>query len=859
MIEAKIVDIPLDGLTIGRIISYPGADSLFLFDTKGLEMRQISLSPDLKVIGTLSVKDKAAIQQMDTVFFDTQKSWMMIADSLAKKLFKFTLEFSGNILQSISLVGDVPLSPGTIITAAVVLPDEYVLLDKGNSMIRGYNKDLVEMYTVGSRMGYISEYADQQGTRLGFEFPEDMVAVADGMRLVVADSGNKRLVVLHRERREAQERRSENCWVQEKIITMPEYPFKILGWDKKTDSVIVSDFDRSWQRVSFSHGFVCQDELTVAVDFYPVIYNYGETQGIGYAYCASESNQLVELIFNDTSLEKSASMAGNWLVLLKICLEQKRVPEARQLVVEHGELLPEYVKYGLLGDDYFKDELQTFVEKTFRASMVANQVLSDEIVTLAHQFIIKYKSIPESQDMEAAHIDKENIRHNMFLKLKQFRTHLYKIAELNAVVKHYPAAKTLLLGVLNTRFEIVKVELLEQAARIEKNLLNFDELDMLKAIVEYWLFSEEEAVVFRERNYVYPKLFGENFILAILKDFYYQIGLLFLARHKIAEYIKFIDREITMYSDKVGIFNSFINQLISLGKYDDVFRMLNKMPDRNKENVNYFLYRVYLGQGDKDNAFLHLKKELELYPHRMNLIPDLIRLGKLSPEESQGFIDKILNTSGQSIDLYLNVARAYQSIENYERAEFYVDRELQLFPENKSALLLKMECFNRFHTHLPSTDYFWKTWEIFKGFLKSNRGENTVGIEPFILFFRVLNHVEIDAAGIKELIGLRDSINVNSFKKELNAYLSFLIHCLQKNSQNGELPALERYDAQVYLSSYATRTLAYDFFLARATTLKNQGLWEEMFVLLENILKYNPGDKRVFSFLDALVGNENSG
>ncbi|HLP45499.1 MAG TPA: hypothetical protein VK469_06120, partial [Candidatus Kapabacteria bacterium] len=562
------------------------------------------------------------------------------------------------------------------------------------------------------------------------------------------------------------------------------------------------------------------------VDFSPAFCAVGAGQPclLGSEHTRVPQNEWVALTFPGIQPVCLAEEAGNLQVLMRIMVAENRRPEAREIALAHEELLPEYVRLtGIQTDAEVEKRLLAYVEKTVQATMTENENTQKEISTLSVEFIKKYKAIPNSSDSEAANIDKEIIRRRMFLELKDFRSRLKQIAVL----------KNTLQGMTDfpdKRFQVVKQGIETHLKGIEENLRNFNEADMLNFIVHYWLFCEEERILYRNSGLNYEKLFGGRFLLAILNDFYYCLAELFLNRHKIAEYISFSDREITMYPDKMDIFKQFINKLIQLGKYDDVIRMLKKFPDPNKEDVNYFYYRVYLEKGDTDNAFNHLKKEVGLYSHRVDLIPELIELNKLSPAEVQRYIDGILQKSSPSIDTHLYVARAFQKIGNDEKAEFYVDRELELFPENKAAMLLKHDLFtghmmptaaNINHT---ATAYFRKTWEIFKTFIKIHDDETTA--MQMMSFFTAFNFLSLESEGLKEVMDLKEKTVFTSYKKEFAVYLSFIAHFRDAATLAGA-ETVEKYAPSVYLSAYSTGRAAYDYFFAEAKRLKAAGRYKD--------------------------------
>jgi len=363
--------------------------------------------------------------------------------------------------------------------------------------------------------------------------------------------------------------------------------------------------------------------------------------------------------------------------------------------------------------------------------------------------------------------------------------------------------------------------------------------------------EEEVKVLFPGHGFQYQKLLEGKFLLSILKDFNFSIATLYLQRNKTKEYISFCDREITMFPDKMGVFNSFVITLLDMKKYDDVLRMLEKFPDKNKENVNYYYYRIYLAQGDMDKAFIHLKKELELYSHRINLVPELIKLNKLNSEETQRYIDQIMEKSDQSIDLNLHVALAFKNTGDYEKAEHYVDKELDLFPENLSAVLVKYELYSRHQLGVLEAGYYKKSWEKFRRFIEINRNNTIQG--KIVPLFTALNYFKCDENEIANMAILLKHVTQTLYREELATYLSFRKY-IEKIPVQVDV---EKYTPHRYLSSYSTGRLAYHLYFEQVQKHKEAEECEKMFELIEIILKYNPGDKAIFHFLEELSIGEN--
>jgi len=844
MIETKIIKCSAADFSIGFIIH--SRDLLLLVDTCKMEL--LHLTTDEKVNAPQGLSDHVQLKKIDMVFIDPapvpidpgNPINMMIADSIEGKRFLFQLSTDENQAVSLSDVHDMPA--GSLPVAAARVGEEYLLLDKGNSMILVLDSHMEQLKTIGSRMGYINVYSDEEAQRLGFEFPEDMAVSSDGQRIVVSDSGNKRLVVLSRDRRQE--------YVQQKVLRLPEYPFKILNWNETEDVLAVSDFDHGIMYVSLQYGFLDQEDVEPVPDFFTVCAPCSRN---GTVYVVNEAGEPMQLTIPPIGPEAIARRAQNRDVLLKILIDGRRFDDARQLLKEHPYLLPVYAFHAPVGDKQLDAPVAAYVNTVLAEAEESNNALKEEIRQLSMRFVTSYKSIPDADDVEAANIDKEDVRHRMFFKLKHYRENLNRIARLESLVRLYDDARLLFQQSLDSRKKEIEQGIRLQTDIINANIERFDEAAMLGAIVDYWLLTEEADVLFGRSGLVYKKLFGNLFLLALLNDFYANIANLFFERNKTEQYITFIDREITMYSDKSGIFSSFIFNLIRLKKFEDVFRMLDKFPDSNKENLNYFRYCVYNSRGESDAAFNYLKKELDLYPHKVGLIPDLINLGKLNEAEATQYINKILEKSQQAIDSNYSAARAFKNIGNHEQAEYYVDRELELFPENRNAFVFKRDLY---FLHAPGSmpmEYYRRNRDIFKKMIHYNSDEKTE--HQLLNFFQVLARVESDQKEIEELIRLKAAVPSRKFRDQLDRYISFWVHIapgLRGHSLDPVLiDSIDIYEVETYLEGFSTRESAYAYYFAQVREMVETDT-EAMFQLLETLLTYSPGDPALFQFLDQL-------
>jgi len=837
-VHRTIIPLSIEGFSTGKIARWK--DFVFLFDAAN--PAAVQLDSDYNVVGRLPLKE---IKKIDSVLFNRDS--LIIADSLGHKIHCLGITGVPGAPVTLSGYAGYPLPVNAVLVAALSAADRYLFLDKNTCMIRVYDSDFKEIKTAGSRMGYVQLYEDEESQRLGFEFPEDMAAAGD--RMVVSDSGNKRLVVIDGE------------FKQEKVFKLPEFPYKIVFCDE--DRVVVSDFDRSLMAVSLEYGFIAMEESDYAVDFFQS-FRDGRRSLVG----SEHGNELAALEMPGISVESLAEEAGNSRVLMRVKIDAGQLEEARGIALSDEALLPEYAKH--TPDDALESELTGYVEKTVNTVIEKIEPLKEEISTSSLEFVKTYRAIPGSEDREAAHIDKENIRHRMFLKLKEYRSLLKTVNVLRNDIHMHPGPLAVCNRLLDTRFRDIEQGIRENLARIESNLSNFNEAALLEAVVRYWLFAEEEGVLFREAGLVYEKLFGDLFLLALLDDFYYHVAELFLKRGKVDEYISFADRELTMYSDKMNIFKQFVHRLLRLKRYDDVLRMLDKFPDKNREDVNYFYYRVYLARSDREAAFRHLKKELDRYPHKVELIPRLIQMKMLAREEVETYINKMLEKSGQSIDMYLNAAAAFHAAGEAEKANLYIDKELRHFPENQDAAAFKLKLLldnpdreemkkwvTRLTSHrfslLRSRVYFVleeyeESWGHFKKFMEMN--SDRAAAEANVDLMMSLNYIPLKEPEVDRLMELTNRVMFDVYKKEIRVYLSFLKH-VGKIEMSIDV---ETFDNEDYLSAYSTSVMAYGHFVEQLKGLAEGQKWDEMLPLAESILKYNPGDENIFEMIDRVVG-----
>lgn len=736
----------------------------------------------------------------------------------------------------------IKLESNSRITALREFNGQILALDKNTCQLRLYDRDWRQIKTVGSRMGYFLESNRQP--RLGFEFPEDLLITEK--YVIISDSGNKRLVMLN------------HNLEMEKVTPLPEYPYKFIL--RRPEALVVSDFDLSLLLVSPEFGYINSRELDFPADFSPAVCR----DGLGWLGVEA-GNQLIRISIPELNLEQEALEGKNDELTLRLLMASGRIAEARTTALETPPLLPLYAT--LSADSSVDEPLASFLQTFCQTEIRELETLSAEIRSGGRSFLACYKAVPGNADMEAAQIARENVRFRLFQSLKAFRGHLQQLERGQKIPSSCEKTISTLRAIMDDYFQSVRQNAAAASAQLEKILGNFSENAMLEVIIDYWLHAEIHSVLFPLRGHDYRKWFGNRFLLEILKDFYFNIAELYIQRNDIDHYIRFADLELSLFPDKMGIFRAFVDRLMSFEKYDNILLMLKKFPDQNRENVNLWFSRVYNSRGMKEQAFQHLKKEIDLYSHRTDLIPALLEMKVLSLEQGREYIARILDKSGHSIDTHYHTALAYEMISDYEAAESQVDCELEQFPENRPAILLKARLMARRQPGMMAADYYQRCWKYLGAFIVNNQESQTA--QQALGLFAALDHLEATPELAFQARSLLNLTKIVAYRRELLIYLSFAAHCLgiteakvDIDRESHKEPGAPGDDiaqadadtgAPLYLTAFSTAHKARRWFFERAILYRSQGRYHDMFNELETILKYYPGDAEIFSFLEQLA------
>jgi tetratricopeptide (TPR) repeat protein len=493
---------------------------------------------------------------------------------------------------------------------------------------------------------------------------------------------------------------------------------------------------------------------------------------------------------------------------------------------------------------------------------------------MAVAYVKKYKEIPQTDDYEAYNIEREHIGHQLFLLIKKFRSQLQQIRRIRASIRQYPALANRLDLLFQQQSHYLQVNILEAIEKIELLLIDFKEQEFVETLAKYWFLSEVAQWLFLN-EFSYEKHFYKRYLLSIFNDFYFSVACLFQKKDKIDQYIEFAKMEIGFYPDKFHILKQLVLELLKMERIEEAEELLSRLPNLDREMINYLYYRIYLKQGNSDKAFFHLKREIDIYGHQYNLIPELIKLKKMSAAQIEHYIQMVLKSAENAIDLFFTIGRAFYAIGDYDQALHYFIKELELFPENNPARVQKLNLQllqNKLEPSvLPELDLlksqnmgilslkakiyyalkdYESCWQWFKKIILFCRNKEFA--ESVLYLFSVLNYIPVSQDNCEELAELKNTCQIESFQREIEVFLSFI-----KIKQPEISLTLEFADInyEVYLSGYSTAGLAAGYFFHQAKCYGMEKKYDQMLALLQIILKYNPGQAQIFEFLDQQLGS----
>jgi len=711
------------------------------------------------------------------------------------------------------------------IVAFIKKKGNLILLDKENSQLKILDNDYKEIKTIGSRLSFI---AGGQNTRLGFEFPEDIIFFSD--KIFISDSGNNRIVIL------------SETYKTESFIELPDSPYKFLY--SRNDLLIVSDFSDNVFFISIKHGYIGKYLLDEFVDFSTVWISEKDT------FVADETGNYYSLFVDKKSIYEIAKSFNNKNVQLKILLENedKNQKKIRNLIEKDYRLILKYIRRSK--DDFFNEQISLYIRQSVADIFIEDIRTVKNINKLSLEYLFIYRILNTRGDKESGSLISEQKVFEIFNLIKSRRLKLKEINEMKISVKNNRYLNEVLEAELkerklNTELRIKKLFKDINDSYIDNN--NHDDETNLVLISEYWLLVDEQKIIFPNL-----KLDDKNikeitniFYNQFLKNYYYNISILFLRNNNLNMFYFYAEKELELYSDKIGIMLKYVTLLINQHNYERALEILSKNVDRNKEHINYKYYQIYKAKGDYKRAFNYIKKELELFPHKNELISELLSLNIIDKNQVIALIDKLSKNRSTAIDSNYNIALSLFEIEEIVKGEDLLNKELDLFPENTKAVILKMKLMLSKLPNITEKEAN-SILNIFINYLKTISGQ--LVSENLTHFFYVLNFIEFNEDIMKLLNNVNWMNYPDSFQKQIEIYYSFLNTANMKRYKFN----VKKFDIDIYMSTYSTSFLAFNYFFKKAKKLIANNEIDKGLNLIEKILKYNAGNEEIFGFLDSI-------
>jgi len=734
-----------------------------------------------------------------------------------------------------SLVLDIRIEPVSIVFRI----NDFVLLDKNNSNIKVFDYEL-KLKGVYSRRFRAVKTTDI----LGFEFAEDMIQKNE--KFYFSDSGNKRIVI------------TDNDFNFVSEINLDFNPFKILY--KGEEVLVVSDFSALLYPVFLKYGLVGKPIEVEDINLFKTFFYNNK-----FFSLSEDRKNLIEFDFSDMNLEEIVELSEEKLKL-NYYIDKKMNIKLKTLLENNKELIFDY--YLIAQDENYYNDFNNIVNKKIEKYFKEINDFEKTIYELSLKFVKLYKYVAFSDDKEEAHIKKENFRNEFNLKLSEFFKILDEIVSLKNGLDKKKHEKF---------FKFIYEKKLEYENKIKNSydkiksiLKNFNEEAFLENICQNWVLNEVVKRIFDINENQEFVFFKEKFLISILNDFYLNVGKIFLKFNKIEQFEYFVKKEIEMFPSKSSIVFQLVDVLINHKKYDSALDLLKKFPNQNQENINYKFHIIYWQRGDYKKAFEFLKKEFDLFPHKVELIPKLVSMGFLSKEEFNKYIEILKSKKDMGIDYYLNIAKLYLSVKDFDEALRYVNEELKNYPENQDAILFKLRLLinhigdfkelrelikgltkdNKEAYLLKAKSFFIlkeyeKSFYSFMDYLKSNLSDDEIINKLYL--FEVLNYVEVKLKVINKILDLRDLVNNSYVLNEINTYLSFVKYYMK--FQKIDI-SVEKFDEENYLSSYSASLISHKYFSNKVEEYFEKCESKSFFKLCKKILKYNPDDERLFNLIE---------
>ncbi|HNX98144.1 MAG TPA: hypothetical protein PKK12_10730, partial [Candidatus Aminicenantes bacterium] len=207
-----------------------------------------------------------------------------------------------------------------------------------------------------------------------------------------------------------------------------------------------------------------------------------------------------------------------------------------------------------------------------------------------------------------------------------------------------------------------------------------------KPLLVYWLAAESLRAV---QGRPLEKLPFSRNLVQVLSGFHSTLAWLAIDLGLPEEtYDWLMEEELTRFPDRHRIFFERLGRWITRGRLDEAQAQLARLPGQDNENVHLYWSRLFQKRGDLTQAASHLKRELELYPNRTDLISELVQLNALPQAEIETLLAKVAATARLTQESWLSLARIRFTWGDIGGARGFVARALEVGPRSPAARAL---------------------------------------------------------------------------------------------------------------------------------------------------------------------------
>jgi tetratricopeptide (TPR) repeat protein len=657
-----------------------------------------------------------------------------LADWRAQRLWRF--EIGTGSLSEITL----PQPSDLVAMHETIAGDRWVLI-RSQAQLVCLGQDWSLKKRLGTRLGIASE------KRLGFEWPDDALFSHDGSQVLLADSGNNRLVRLDTQ--------------AETFFSMP-LPIR--------PAFILYDGPEGWL---ISDG---ADDLVWGSDRYgPIRHDSGQPmqscrilRDAEKLYGTDEAGNWGEI-----RIQKPEKVADSKILvaglLMRLEKEADKAPEI--LTGKDVATLQELLRYSKGDAEWLLHLTQSEILTTLIPNPFA---YLDSLDADAHALHDLASGAVNTGTAESNRIEGAVVSYRLKKRIGQM------IEELRAwyfLMQRLRELRITPVDSLKKTAELVKIArttIKEVAVLLDQERPVINQTTLITLLVRYKLahYVILELGEDASRSRITP--FNQDIIRAIeLPDVV--AADIHLQRGETEPFKSLYERAIAAHPEFGYLPLSYIDKLLKLEDLEAVEQNLASIAHKTQERINYRLSNLYRKKGDNEKAAYHLRKELSLFPNWIELIVPLLEISEMDDLELSALLDRALIARKGQIDTHYHLGKIYLYRNQAANALESFLTEFVLFPENENALV---QIINLIETRPEikkefTQDQVVRLWKALRAHLLARKTKKTHEIFIPVLLF-ILNRLPAEHFDETWLLSTKSMINRPEWLQEVEDYLVWI-------------------------------------------------------------------------------------